>query len=863
VSRIFLSHSSFDNFDAVALRDWLAAEGWNDVFLDLDPERGIAAGERWERALHKAASRCQAVIFLVSGNWLASAWCLKEYTLARTLNKKLFAVLIDPTKAIADLPETLKGTWQIVDLTSGQDGRLLRVQPPGSHEEKHVVFSNEGLHRLKRGLEKAGLDPKFFAWPPEDDAGRSPYRGLRPLDQVDAGIFFGRDAPIVEAMDRLRGLWAGAAPRLMVILGASGAGKSSFLRAGLLPRLKRDDNHFLPIPPIRPERAALTGENGLLNALDTVLSEHPRSEIREAIQGGGAKIKPLLKDLVDRATEHMLADDADSKPPAIVIAIDQGEELFRADGAAEGAALLELVRDLTVEDDPSVVVMVAIRSDSYDALEHAKALEGLSQSTLPLLPMPRGAYKEVVEGPARRFAEAGGKLEIEPQLTERLLEDIAQGGSSDALPLLAFTMEQLFLEHRKSGALRLADYEAFGGVRGAIDAAVERAFLRADADARIPAERRARETLLRRGLIPWLAGIDPDTRSPRRNIARRSDIPAEAAPLIDLLVEERLLTTDVSAVRDDATGAEFRSVTIEPAHEALLRQWGLLQSWLEEDFAFLIALEGVKRAARDWNANSQAEAWLAHQGARLTEAQNLDRRPDIAAKFDILDRAYLAGCRTREERERAEIELRRKEREEEESRRLADAQSLAAANLRIATRTRLGFVAAVLLACLAVWFAKNAYDQSKVAQHKTEEAETFASESDRQKRAAQTAEKKARDLAEEASLREAAARVLVEIQSDPAKGLATAISALKRALEPDKSFLTEVYSSAWKAVGAAREMKRIRKARPWLSNTTAIVPSPDGSRILVATGSAVQVLDLDGRQLIPPSATKTRLALRA
>jgi hypothetical protein len=72
MSSIFLSHSSADNFEAAALRDWLASEGWDDVFLDLDPERGVAAGERWERALHEAATRCEAVIFLVSAHWLAS-----------------------------------------------------------------------------------------------------------------------------------------------------------------------------------------------------------------------------------------------------------------------------------------------------------------------------------------------------------------------------------------------------------------------------------------------------------------------------------------------------------------------------------------------------------------------------------------------------------------------------------------------------------------------------------------------------------------------------------------------------------------------------------------------------------------------
>jgi hypothetical protein len=77
MSRIFISHSSANNASALALRDWLRSEGWDDLFLDLDPERGIVAGERWERALNEAALRCEAVLFLVSREWLASGWCLK------------------------------------------------------------------------------------------------------------------------------------------------------------------------------------------------------------------------------------------------------------------------------------------------------------------------------------------------------------------------------------------------------------------------------------------------------------------------------------------------------------------------------------------------------------------------------------------------------------------------------------------------------------------------------------------------------------------------------------------------------------------------------------------------------------------
>jgi len=153
MSRIFLSHSSKDNFEAIALRDWLASEGWKDVFLDLDPERGIAAGQRWERALHDAASRCEAVIFLVSANWLGSGWCTKEYALARGLSKKLFAALTDPTLTIGSLPQELTGVWQIVDLVHGQDLRLFPVQHASAVLSAAHTLGLQ-LHVLKASAER-------------------------------------------------------------------------------------------------------------------------------------------------------------------------------------------------------------------------------------------------------------------------------------------------------------------------------------------------------------------------------------------------------------------------------------------------------------------------------------------------------------------------------------------------------------------------------------------------------------------------------------------------------------------------------------------------------------------------------------
>lgn len=128
-------------------------------------------------------------------------------------------------------------------------------------------------------------------------SGPSALRGLEPPEAEDAGIFFGRDGPFVEALDRLRGLREAAAPpRLLVILGASGAGKSSFLRAGLLPRLARDDRHFITLPPLRPERVAITGESGLVACLSGALAARGLSRtcgnVRDSVAGEVETLRP-------------------------------------------------------------------------------------------------------------------------------------------------------------------------------------------------------------------------------------------------------------------------------------------------------------------------------------------------------------------------------------------------------------------------------------------------------------------------------------------------------------------------------------------------------------------------------------------
>jgi hypothetical protein len=703
VSRIFLSHSSANNAQAIAIRDWMITHGWNDVFLDLDPMRGLKAGERWQEALKRAAEHCEMVMFLVSPVWAASKWCLAEFLFAKSLNKRVFVVIVEPV-ALADLPIEMTAEWQITDLTTGARDYQATVTLPGG-ETAAVAFAGEGLDRLRIGLLQAGLDPKYFAWPPANDPDRPPYRGLSPLESDDAGIFFGRDAPVIDALDRLRGLREAPPPRLLVILAASGAGKSSFLRAGVLPRLAREDRQFLVLPVIRAERAAISGETGLLRALEGAFRAAKlavaRADLRAAIDGGAAKLRALLSALVQPPPPAAADSTGAPKPRTLVLSIDQSEELFLAEGQREARPFLALLRDLvTAEDTPAVIALLTIRSDNYERLQLAKELEGVRQQALSLPPMPRGAYAEVIKGPARRLEGTARALRIDDAVVDALLADIEVGGAKDALPLLAFTLERLHGEYGATGHLKLEHYEKLGRIEGSIEAAVERAFAAADADPRVPKDQEAQLALLRRGLIPWLAGIDPDTGAPRRRVARLSEIPNEARPLVDLLIEQRLLSTDVASAT--------REKTIEPAHEALLRQWGLLQGWLKEDAALLTVLDGVKRAARDWAANERAAAWLTHTEERLRAAERLLERPDLAALLEPTDHEYVAAAQAaraaalalQEAAQRREAEAQRREAEQAK---------------RVVRRTQAGLAAAVVLASMAGGLALYAMQQKSQA----------------------------------------------------------------------------------------------------------------------------------------------------
>jgi hypothetical protein len=482
ISKIFISHSSANNAHALALAQWLEDNGWGEYFLDITPSRGLSPGERWQEALKAAADRCEAVLFLISPAWRDSRWCLAEFLLAKQLGKPIFGALIETTP-LETLPQEMTVEWQLCDLVDGTEKKAYRVYSDPVVPQTEISFASPGLDRLKIGLQKSGLDPSTFKWPPPNDPNRAPYRGLKALEAEDAAIFFGREAPIIRGLDTLRRIREHKTESMFVILGASGAGKSSFLRAGLWPRLKRDDRHFLPLSIIRPERAVITGPTGLIVSLEQAFRDRgtskTRTDIRTVLQrpDGLGSLTGELQALVQQA----LGPEAES--PTILIPIDQGEELFSAEGREEADVFLALLRDLLLTSasghpEPSKIphppiMLIAIRSDSYEWLQTEPKLERVKRGIFDLQPLARDEYKMVIEGPARRATEAGQALKVEPALTEQLLKDME---GADALPLLAFTLERLFVEYGGNGDLRLAEYELLGGLRGSIETAVEEAF---------------------------------------------------------------------------------------------------------------------------------------------------------------------------------------------------------------------------------------------------------------------------------------------------------------------------------------------------------------------------------------------------
>ena len=452
MSRIFLSHSSKNNAEALALRDWLSSQGWNDIFLDIDPVRGLVAADRWQKALTTAIGRCRAVIFLLSPEWRASEHCISELDLAVHVGAERIGVIIGPI-AYGKIPTGLGGENQLVDLTRGGPQISFTVNPPPDRIARTVSFPEDDLKVLRSGLGRlglAGFETESFPWPPTDEPNRAPFRGLEALDVKDAGVFFGRDADLVRAREHLIRLRGEGGRKLFAIVGASGSGKSSFLRAGLLPRLEREDRNFVTLPLIRPGGAALSGKMGMGAALELAFERlqqpRPLGDLIVVLQRDDNALPALLNDLQVLSVGPQAGNDYSvaERPPTVVLAIDQAEELFTPDASQEAAKLRQHLAAALMRG-PDTIGLLTIRSDQFSALQNDEWLGKLLEP-FNLPPLEVTVYREAILRPATRVSPP---LIIEAKLAATLIKDTAAEGA-DPLPLLAFTLERLYRSYGKT-----------------------------------------------------------------------------------------------------------------------------------------------------------------------------------------------------------------------------------------------------------------------------------------------------------------------------------------------------------------------------------------------------------------------------
>jgi WD40 repeat protein len=642
VSRIFVSHSSADNRQTLALAAWLSdvrPELASEIFIDNSAETGLRPGQRWQEALRQASDRCEVVICLVSRNWIGSDYCRLEYLLAENLGKQIIVARLED---LGDADITSK--WQRCDLFA--DGAQIEIAVP---DGPSVRFSHAALDQLKKAIEGTGVGPEHFAWPPGADPRRAPYRGWEPFEDIDAGVFFGRDAAIVRGTDELRSMRNDGVKSLFVVLGPSGSGKSSFLRAGLIPRLQRDDLHFLTLAVMRPERDALTGAQGLAAAIYSTrerlhLPDVALGEIKRACPSDPNRIAALFGDLRAAAATRLAAAGHQDLAPTLVLPVDQAEELFSADAGSEADQFLILITELMQKlnvGEVGLIVVATIRTDRYEAMQNHPALHGVGAHLFnELKPMSVGHFSQVITGPAVRASHGGHHLAIAPALVNRLMEDAAEG--ADSLPLLALTLARLYADYGTEPEITLAHYEGIGGIRHVIEHAINEVL------APDPERRTEQLALLREAFIGYLATINPANDQPMRRVARYVEMPADSRPLIDALVEQRLL------VKDERAG----ETVVEVALESLLRQWDELAGWLREERNNLIAADDIERSATAWRSHDDNPAWLL-TGNRLTDAEVLSNTKGFSGRLNGA-RDYLTASRQAENQRLAKEEEQRR-----------------------------------------------------------------------------------------------------------------------------------------------------------------------------------------------------------
>jgi tetratricopeptide (TPR) repeat protein len=400
-----------------------------------------------------------------------------------------------------------------------------------------VVADRSLLAQIRAPYETAG--PTF-----------NPYRGLDAFRETDSRWYFGRQKLIFRAWQTFQGMQRGSSPRIMPIIGASGSGKSSLVRAGLLPQLALQPMEGLDRPMVmvlRPRAAPL----------------HELSEVLARLPGSHANLEGELATRAEDGTYRGLYRIADARPDKdrsrLVIVVDQFEELFteREDATAREAFLGNL-EFATSQPDRLVSVIFTLRNDFASAVPPTSTFgRSVRERALPVQAMSRDELACAIEQPARELGAPWPSIVV-----EGLVDQVE--GRAGALPLLQFALQQLWPKHI-TGQL-----EKVGSARLIED------FLTSAADAAFDAAEVADQLIIRRAFLAMVQ-LGEGTADTRR-VARLSEFVASGED--PQRVREVLGPFTKAEARLITASEQEKEPTYELTHEALIASWARLREWL-------------------------------------------------------------------------------------------------------------------------------------------------------------------------------------------------------------------------------------------------------------------------------------------
>jgi len=547
----------------------------------------------------------------------------------------------------------------------------------------------------------------------------NPFPGLRPFDMEDEYLFFGRESQRKELVALLR------EQRFIAVLGTSGSGKSSLVRAGLLPALcggvmTRAGSNW-KIAVMRPGGHAITN---LANALyKTDLLDNEGCEDLTELDIEATLIRSGLG-LIEAARQLGLKQNEN-----LLIVVDQFEELFRFNSSQsdrgsrdEAAAFVKILVEAARQLDLSIYVVLTMRSDFFgDCSQFEELAEAVNKGEYLVPRLSRENKKTAIEGPVR----VGGS-EIAPRLVQRLLNDL--GDDPDQLPILQHalmrTWNQWLTDHKEGESLDLRHYEATGGMDQALSRHADEVLSEADSK---------EETELTKHLFQALTEKGPDNRGIRRPTSIEELCAITAAEKNDVIqIIDRFRKPGRTFLMPPVEIKLAADTVIDISHESLMRVWENLGRWVDDEAQ---SARIYRRLAETAQLYADDKASLYHdpdlqislswqENENPTEAWGTRYQGDYAKAIQFLEQSHEIKL----EKER-EIEADRK-RELEQAKRLAKAEQENAANLqKLAVgqkkRARLAFGVAAL-AVIATAFAGFAWQKAKESEELARKSEERA-----------------------------------------------------------------------------------------------------------------------------------------